>query len=573
MATMLEQFVYGIGVEVNKSQMAAAQQKIDKFSQGISSVANKANFASAAFLGFASVVNKSVTENVNLAKSVGQNVDVMQALGQESAKIGLEFENIIDLAEEMNNKIGESSGLGEQITPVKEALQIMGLQFENIEKLAPAEQFEAITNALLNMNDAQKASSAADILLGGEASKLIGFLQAQGKSLDEIMKSYQALNYETDESREGAIKYTESVSKLWKILTSLGKYISGIFGESFYQLIDQFSLLIEANKELIQLNIAETLKTVKTIIVQLWGVLKILIDGVIWLSEQVGGFGNLMKIVFGAMIISKIWGLVGALVAVGGALTASAVGAAVLKAALIGIKLGAALLFLQDLYVWSQGGDSVFGMLFGDVDEVFNNVLTKFDVVGGAFKKLWDGITNLDSSMILNSLNTISKAIIQLILAPFDLVVSAINRITGKNIPTVSGLLGADFNESDTKLTDQLNAEGRADINRNTPQYRALQAEAAAQNLEYGNNLFGEGTLTPQYRAGQAQEAVQSLEYGNNLLGTGMLSPLAQSSGGGSTTNNQDIKIDVTTSDPAHAAQLVASEINVAKQNYSGVLR
>lgn len=204
----------------------------------------------------ATISNFRTEEITRLAQSVGQTSEAMSAFGVIASQMGLSTENVIDLAEEMNNKLGEFSGL-EDMTSAREALQMMGLEFENIRDLTPEEQFAAITNALVGMEDAQQASSAADMIFGGEGSRIFGLLHRLGLSYDDVIEQYREANFLTEEGRRGAGRWATSMRRLGVNATTLGQNLSGVLGGALSNVVDQFSTWLETNQELINSKINE----------------------------------------------------------------------------------------------------------------------------------------------------------------------------------------------------------------------------------------------------------------------------------------------------------------------------
>lgn len=191
-----------------------------------------------------------------LSASIGANVNDMDALTASVSGAGFEFDHVMDLIEEMNNKLGESSGL-EATTPVLESLEILGLNYEKIKKLAPEEQFKTIADAALQMEDAQKAAAAADILMGGEANKLIGVLRQQGGSIDEIVGKYQSLNVRTEESRKGAAAFQEQMRTASFAVSSITSEVAGLTGQALAPLLGRLTDWMRANKELVKTRLSD----------------------------------------------------------------------------------------------------------------------------------------------------------------------------------------------------------------------------------------------------------------------------------------------------------------------------
>lgn len=236
---------------------AAAVRGISRALGKISARAVKVSVVGgAALTTLATLANQRTREMENLAKSVGQNVVTMEALGVVAGKIGLNYENVVDLAEEMNNKLGEFAGLGE-MNSAKESLEIIGLQFEDIKKLKPEKQFERITEALLAMPDQQKASSAADMLFGGEASKFFGLMHRMGMSLKDIKKQYKENNFLTDRGRKGAVRWAQSMGRLGVQAKTLGAQVAGVLGGALAPFVEKITAWATANKGLIESKINE----------------------------------------------------------------------------------------------------------------------------------------------------------------------------------------------------------------------------------------------------------------------------------------------------------------------------
>lgn len=169
-------------------------------------------------LGFALVSTATSMRQLEAqAASVGLSTDAL--LGYQGAvqDLGFDAEKVVDLVEEMNNKFGESKGLG-VTTPVKEALSILKVDLREIAALKPEEQFEHIMDAAAKMKDQQKAVSAVDILMGGDANKIMGSLRAkaaeQGMTVKDLLAQYRAMNLTTKEGRSGLQAFYQSWQKL-----------------------------------------------------------------------------------------------------------------------------------------------------------------------------------------------------------------------------------------------------------------------------------------------------------------------------------------------------------------------
>ena len=191
------------------------------------------------------MANRKTAELAALAGSVGIDPGSLSAWGSLVGEAGFNTEHVVDLVEEMNNKFGELAGLGE-MTAAEESMQILGLEFEKIRALSPEQQFMEIARAAQNMEDSQQAVSAVDMLMGGEANKIIGHLRKRGESVDELLAQYKRLSVVTDEGREGAGKFNIAFNKLLTSGGSALREVAGIVGTELSPVIERWATDLSA---------------------------------------------------------------------------------------------------------------------------------------------------------------------------------------------------------------------------------------------------------------------------------------------------------------------------------------
>ena len=170
--------------------------------------------------------NKLTAEQANLAAAVGLTRKEMAIWSGILEQAGLSGDNVVDMVEELNNKFGESKGLYEQTTAVRESMEILRLDFEKLKRLKPDQQFKEIIRAAQEIGG-QRAMSAADMLMGGEASKIIGFLNSLNMPLAQLMSRFDRLYVGSQEGLEGA----KAFGRAWTDLTfSLGQALQELTG-------------------------------------------------------------------------------------------------------------------------------------------------------------------------------------------------------------------------------------------------------------------------------------------------------------------------------------------------------
>ncbi|WP_163372886.1 hypothetical protein [Endozoicomonas acroporae] len=186
------------------------------------------------------MANEQTAVNDRQARAVGVDPKTMQALAGVVKGLGFEAENVVDLFEELNNKMGESAGL-EEITAVTEALQILGLEYDYLSTLDPEKQFLEIARASQKLGDATQAAAAADILMGGEANKIIGDLVRRGDSIDNLIAKQKELIVVTGEGRAGAAQFNTALNNLKTAGGSALQEIAGIVGSELSPVISEWA--------------------------------------------------------------------------------------------------------------------------------------------------------------------------------------------------------------------------------------------------------------------------------------------------------------------------------------------
>lgn len=173
--------------------------------------------------------NKMAAEQANLAAAVGLSQKQLSIWSGIVSQAGFDSETVIDLVEELNNKFGESKGLHEQTTAVSEAMSILRLDFDKLKKLKPDEQFQAIVEATQRIGG-QEAVSAADILLGGEANKIIGYLNSLDQPVGQLFERFEKLYIGSNEGLEGAKIFSSAFGELTFTLGKAFQELAGVVG-------------------------------------------------------------------------------------------------------------------------------------------------------------------------------------------------------------------------------------------------------------------------------------------------------------------------------------------------------
>jgi len=371
---IIDKLIYAIGAEVDKEAFRGAAHSLDGIAKSMKRVIGVAAAVTGALVGFATMSNRNTAEQIRLSQSVGASVETMDALGTSISQIGLNFENGIDLVEELNNKFGEMKALGE-FTAVEESMEALNLKFADLQQLAPEDQFIKIMDTAYAMKDAQKAAFAVDSLFGGEGNKILGHLRATNESLSEKIKLSKELNFQTKESQKGALAHTKALGKTLKIFETISKLFSGVLGKSLAKVNDSMNEWLITNKEMIQQDIASIAEALGWALQRLGEAIRYTIEGIRTVTEYFGGFINVIKIFMAyrlaAMIITVVSALRTFITVLATARGAMVLFSALFAATPIGLlitALTAFILLAEDFYKWVNGNTegTLMGHFFGD---------------------------------------------------------------------------------------------------------------------------------------------------------------------------------------------------------------
>ena len=431
MATILEELITVLGFQVDESG-------VNRYTKILKNVAVAGAQASAviastatAIVAFTTATNKEIALQSRLADSVSMSADTVSALAGVVSEAGFNFENIIDLAEELNNKIGESKGL-EITSAVKDSLKVLGVEFSKIKDLSPEEQFKKITQAALDMGDSQKSAAALDMLMGGDANKIIGLLRTRGESLDAIIEKSKKLSFLNEKGRKGAILYNREFSGLTSTISSYKSQLSGLLGSQFAPYISKITAFILENKGAIEAHLESSSKKIASFLLKLYGSTKRLYDAFSFVSNALG-VTNLSLLT----IIASLW-LLAAHPAV---------------AAVVALYLA-----FDDLLTYIQGGDSVIGSFLKKLGELTGLDFSKGTLFSG-IKQVIRFFTSMDVSlsdlvegfMLWLGVDPSNSILYQGILLVTDLIDIPIKQV--KNlIRALHELINLDF----SALTDKL---------------------------------------------------------------------------------------------------------------------
>ena len=171
-------------------------------------------------------INAHTNEQVGMARSYGVSANTFRAWDGVGKQMGLSGESFGDLGEELANKIGEMKALGKQ-SSVTDSFAMMGLNLKDLEGKSNEEQLALVLNRAQKMGDSQESRAAVDILLSGEANKILAWMRQSGKTYEQLMATQKRYILTTDETDEAAGRGQFALSNLWVSVSTAAQAVVG----------------------------------------------------------------------------------------------------------------------------------------------------------------------------------------------------------------------------------------------------------------------------------------------------------------------------------------------------------
>jgi hypothetical protein len=409
----IEEFVAHLGWEVDASELENFNSQLKDTVAFFAKIAAAIAGATTALAAFTVATNKQTSIQTQLAEAYDISAESAENWGFLLGAIGLETENVIRAAKDLNVRLGQAfAGIGDAKT-MKDAVKSLGLEFQKLKNLKPEEQFKTILQAAKDLDNSQVALAASQQLLGRQGTMLTGFLRDQEGTIEELLEAQGKFNLLTQENREQAVAFTALWDNTTAVLGSAKASFAAFLGEALAPLLKEFLDWVKLNRELIKIKIAEWAERIGRFMEIVFRTMK---WGMLVLDEIVsvfGGFKNVLAALGGViagLALSKLVMLFMKL----GPLVLSAVAAVkklTVASALLGAKwmiaagaVALAGLAINSLIRFFQGKDSLVGEIGGHIaDQMELGILSvgKFFGLTEEQSKLWKEELDLKFTRLL----------------------------------------------------------------------------------------------------------------------------------------------------------------------------
>lgn len=158
---------------------------------------------------------RKIGELSDASANVGLTVEEYQKLGFAFRDVGLSAEDMDKTVATMNSKIGEAAQGNEA---ANQSLNKLGLTYDGIKNMSPAQQFETIAKAISKLPTQAERAAAATDLFGKSGKKLDQLIMG----FDGVMaKAEEAGNLIGQDTADAADKLGDELSKLGDAFTAL----------------------------------------------------------------------------------------------------------------------------------------------------------------------------------------------------------------------------------------------------------------------------------------------------------------------------------------------------------------
>jgi len=410
------------GFKIDDQPLIDLENQLEGVLGAVKVVGTAAVATAGAFFGLATATSV-LGKNLNiLSKSIGVPTDSLQEFRFMAGQVGLEASTldgaISSLAQNMAQaRFGEGSALA-GITilnrEVGTAIELTG-SLDN--------QFSQIVEGLGKVDNVNTRGLIAEKFFGGSAREMMVLFDQGTEGVAKMRAEFKRLGGGISQNGIKLSKeFTQSMASLWTVISGIANAIGEHIMPAFREWIDVLAEFILENRELIKSGInaffdvfAAIVGTAITLVTGLVKAIKAINKPFNWMVKLL----KLISIYLIGIVAMKIYALLGLAATAAWTFVGSLFGVnlALLKTnillggipLLIGAILVGLALIAEDLYVWSQGGNSVFGLLIEGANKIGNRVNSWIDKIKNKMiRGLIRGVINGAKEVMLNLIPGVS---------------------------------------------------------------------------------------------------------------------------------------------------------------------
>jgi len=240
--------------------LRAAEKKLKAFGQGIRNLGLKVIGLGAAILAPLAASAKFFSsygdQVAKMAKRTGLSVETLSELRFVASQTGTEFESLEMAFRKMQRSIFDA---GRGLSTQTDALDELGLKFEDLDGLSPEHQFKLLADRIGKVEDPTKRAAIAMSLFGRTGTNLLPMFAAGAKGIEQLQERARELGLTmSKEDAESAEEFTDALDALWKVI-KMGVFNVGaalaptlqMIAEKITAVATKVSAWIKQNRQLI----------------------------------------------------------------------------------------------------------------------------------------------------------------------------------------------------------------------------------------------------------------------------------------------------------------------------------
>jgi hypothetical protein len=403
MAVTIENFIARLGFKVDPQGAKEFKEELKQVAGTMAKLTGAAYALGAGIIAGISHVNEETLQMKALAESIGMNVISFKNLKGVFASVGQDEMKMVAMLEKLNAVMGGYDEDANATKGLPASLKRLNLEYDELKKKKPEEQFVAIMDAAKSMADQQVAANAATAIFGRGTGRFLGAIRGMEGGIAEIIEKRQALNFLTERGVRGAADEAKALKQLKGVLSSINAEMSGLIGEAIAPYIKKVMEWIKANKELIQTEVAKWAERIGSVMKLMLDVLREFIDVVASIRAALNNLNPALRKLFdlfvllaGAKIFLKMASMIpilGKLIPLVGKLGMSFKSFAGLKSMGLFALIGLFILFMNSLRRYFQGKQSFVGDFGAEVGKILYEKIelakAKLDEFFGWIKIKW----------------------------------------------------------------------------------------------------------------------------------------------------------------------------------------
>lgn len=379
------------GFEFDKKALEEMQKGVEDVKQSFIAVGAVVAAAGASIFG---LVKSTSDYGDNLDKTsakLGVSVEALQEFRFVADRAGVNSTMLDNALLMLNRNMGQLKlGTGEAREGIAQLAKETGTQVKitgNLER-----DFTTLIGTLSKVRNESTRAAIAEKFFGRQARDLGALLATSSEETETLRKRARALGgIMGKEGTDASAVFNDAMTDLMFSIRGIRDFIGLELMPAINALVDQYTDWIMANRELVKNNIREMAESLVYVFKVAFGIFKNMIQVVIGLARAFGGLSNAIKIVTTVlMVFMGLKFLRGMGLAVQGLAQLTTAWLTMGKAAMIaqlklfaiplaiGAIIAAIALIAEDIYTWTQGGDSVFGMMLNGITSIFTALSEKF---------------------------------------------------------------------------------------------------------------------------------------------------------------------------------------------------